>query len=919
MAVPTVTSATVEGVKEKVYTLADLPVTVNLNGAATESPTGYEWSIRNNNPDSTNEGGVPEAASGLLSGVHGDFTNGLSTTLASSITLSQPGAYKFSLRAQNGEGWSDPTYYGDRGDCECIVRIKNEYGSERVAPNEFRYENTLNALLDTLEENAIGSSSPIFIPSLWIKPETPHAEDDEFESETLSGWTESFTASASAIDPYAKFASGDPRRVVHTKPYRSWYLIQPPADSTPYFLHKAVTIPTNAFFWFRVSAFDRTAATSNNDASFNFSIWASSGGVPDENERIVLYANEVDGSDFRFQFDIVNGGVPNNITNGSDRHQKGQTFEFFGIQKFGNTFHAWALTNSGQRLYIGSGNYTGGATLDRIGFRFTNTDSSSDPGNAIMGVDFFRMVESSTYFPGYGVLDIPGANYSKPENIPILSYNSASVVDIQSAPGASSVLRAVLNDGLRRTAVSPLTVDLTTSGRGGLDTGSVAANKLYHIYLIPDAAGSGLSAVASLSGVISGGPTGFTAWRYLGFVATDGSTFIYRFQQTGSLFTFTDIEGIAVRAGSAVGPDVSEITTDMSDYFPETGAMAIFRVHMNGRTMSSTEYTLSIRSTTGNDGFKPYANDGDVFSIASPPIPIITQQTLYSILERGSGSSNLDSYSLRLKGIVDGALSSSEAQLQAKSPLTTKGDIYTFDTEETRLSIGSDNQILTADSSVPEGVKWADKYFYSFEDNFDDSSLNAIWTPTAPGSSSVVEGSDGVVLTADGDDDPQIAMSLPAGITNRNWIAQVHLTVSWTGSPGNAGVHFLRINGYGGGVAKFMRFGVRYFLVDGHHLRVSDDGANADSAFSVASAVWLRIRKLGDEVRTDYYEGAATVDVDGEGRWIENDSSKAWYVVPKSGTYEYPVSYTELVLQATQSTDNPGAIAIFRKFKLHVF
>lgn len=40
------------------------------------------------------------------------------------------------------------------------------------------------------------------------------------------------------------------------------------------------------------------------------------------------------------------------------------------------------------------------------------------------------------------------------------------------------------------------------------------------------------------------------------------------------------------------------------------------------------------------------------------------------------------------------------------SPLTTKGDIYVFSTTNTRLPIGSNNQILSADSTQATGLRW---------------------------------------------------------------------------------------------------------------------------------------------------------------------------------------------------------------------
>lgn len=45
--------------------------------------------------------------------------------------------------------------------------------------------------------------------------------------------------------------------------------------------------------------------------------------------------------------------------------------------------------------------------------------------------------------------------------------------------------------------------------------------------------------------------------------------------------------------------------------------------------------------------------------------------------------------------------------VQSSSPLTTKGDVYTFSTVDARLGVGANDTVLTADSTAATGLKWA--------------------------------------------------------------------------------------------------------------------------------------------------------------------------------------------------------------------
>lgn len=46
-------------------------------------------------------------------------------------------------------------------------------------------------------------------------------------------------------------------------------------------------------------------------------------------------------------------------------------------------------------------------------------------------------------------------------------------------------------------------------------------------------------------------------------------------------------------------------------------------------------------------------------------------------------------------------------QVGAASPLTTKGDLYTYSTSDARLAVGANGTTLVADSSTATGLKWA--------------------------------------------------------------------------------------------------------------------------------------------------------------------------------------------------------------------
>ncbi len=64
-------------------------------------------------------------------------------------------------------------------------------------------------------------------------------------------------------------------------------------------------------------------------------------------------------------------------------------------------------------------------------------------------------------------------------------------------------------------------------------------------------------------------------------------------------------------------------------------------------------------------------------------------------------------------------------------PLTTKGDIMSYDTDDQRVAVGTNGQVLTADSAEATGVKWATSAASAFSGALVYSSTGSSLSTTA--------------------------------------------------------------------------------------------------------------------------------------------------------------------------------------------
>ena len=97
--------------------------------------------------------------------------------------------------------------------------------------------------------------------------------------------------------------------------------------------------------------------------------------------------------------------------------------------------------------------------------------------------------------------------------------------------------------------------------------------------------------------------------------------------------------------------------------------------------------------------------------------------------------------------VNSGATAPEWATTADQTPLTTKGDLFGFDTADARIPVGTNGHVLTADSAQSLGVKWAapagggkvlqvvqavsSTNFATTSTTYADSELSATITPTA--------------------------------------------------------------------------------------------------------------------------------------------------------------------------------------------
>ena len=238
-------------------------------------------------------------------------------------------------------------------------------------------------------------------------PSSPNADDEEWGSTTppaaweLYNHTDSVTITPSgSIDPYSALTANDTARLkTHTDWHKSFVSIQVSTEgsSKNYTYSKAVTVPTNRLIWSRLAFSMRFTETSAVAGNFGLGFFADASGHASLSDSVVFYFDGLTSSTQGLKATKTAATVFSTITTGPNvLGGTGIAWDYLGIHKVGTTYHFWTFNDGGHKMYWGS--TTHAATMARIGF-FIRDGNSASPGNAIVGADFVRNIDSATQLP----------------------------------------------------------------------------------------------------------------------------------------------------------------------------------------------------------------------------------------------------------------------------------------------------------------------------------------------------------------------------------------------------------------------------------------------------------------------------------------------------------------------------------------
>lgn len=187
-------------------------------------------------------------------------------------------------------------------------------------------------------------------------------------------------------------------------------------------------------------------------------------------------------------------------------------------------------------------------------------------------------------------------------------------------------LQSTSNLGVRETSVSE-SIDITTSGASGLDTGSEGSSRWYYIYIIRKSSDGTINGLLSESATSPTLPSGYDQKALISAVRNDSSSDFIDFVQVGRSYWYKKVDYAMVTGTTA--DLVTWVAIDTSAYVPST-----LSTHAYGQlTGVTTTYVTNDNSVTGGtDTHSPkIGSNTGASNWMTWELEIVTANTLYYV------------------------------------------------------------------------------------------------------------------------------------------------------------------------------------------------------------------------------------------------------------------------------------------------
>jgi hypothetical protein len=212
------------------------------------------------------------------------------------------------------------------------------------------------------------------------------------------------------------------------------------------------------------------------------------------------------------------------------------------------------------------------------------------------------------------------ANYIPIVNDPFLYLTGLGISNNATTP--NSLLNVAVGqcrdstDAFDILVPSALVINSATAGLNGLDTGTIAASKIYAVIVVYDpVSGNPTGAMITLTSLAPSLPFGYSVYRVIGYVTTDSSKNFLKGQWTAGgtgyrKFVYDIPQATAVTAGSQTAyttpVDLSALVPSLiqelpvSIYYSYTPAAASHTLTLQGFNRTSSGYANVITSQVAN-------------------------------------------------------------------------------------------------------------------------------------------------------------------------------------------------------------------------------------------------------------------------------------------------------------------------------